>query len=152
MYARLTGPNRGKRPYARRVIFCQPFWFLAFQPAEKAWFVLPHVPGARQDRAVFDPDDLLVNEGPVLLPYRFEQSLSPASVPAIPGCTVSDGYLQCDLHKCVVERVSLFRTIHVGVFVAPVFVAGMFTAVSFGPFVRVIGTVVIDQIGWIGGK
>lgn len=92
-------------------------------------------------RSFIHPDDLLVNEGAVLLPNRFEERLLPAGMPAIPGSVGRDGRLDGHSDKGIVEGLAKSRAVDVCVFIRPVLVSGVFPSVGSGPFVGVVRAV-----------
>src|SRR3972149_733443 len=98
MIRHLSRRLRRELPDTGRVILCDPLRLLSLAPSKEARLVLPHVPASRQDWAVFDPDDLLVHKGSVLLPDRFEQGLLPAGVPAVPRRGPRDRTLDSQTH------------------------------------------------------
>src|ERR1700677_3700849 len=61
------------------------FGLLAFDPTEEARLVRPHVNRVGQHWPALHPDDLLMREGPDLIPNRLEHRLSRRRVPAVPG-------------------------------------------------------------------
>src|SRR5207245_772802 len=54
-------------------------------PAVEAGLVLPHVVAAREHRPGLHPDDLLMEEKPVLLPRLFDESLPAGGMPLVDG-------------------------------------------------------------------
>src|SRR5690606_21365297 len=133
----LTRWHSRQRPDRRRIVVGVARRLLALDPAKEARLVLPHVPAAGEDRAVLDPDNLLVHECAVPLPDRLQQRLAPAGVPAVPRRVGRDGQLDRPPDEAVVQRLALRRVVPVLVAVAPVFVL-----VWLVPLVRVVGAVV----------
>src|SRR5580658_3589363 len=58
---------------------------LAFDPTEEARLMRPHVNRVGQHWPALHADDLLMREGPDLIPNRLEHGLPRRRVPAVPG-------------------------------------------------------------------
>jgi len=80
----LTHRNRRELPDRRQEIISHTVRPMRPNPPEKARLVLPRVPRTCQDGPVLDPDDLLVHEGPELIPHPLNHRLPMARVPAVP--------------------------------------------------------------------
>ena len=136
---RVLGPlvavgNGRDLPDSREVRVRAARRLLPDDPAEQTRLVLPRVPRAREHAAVLGPDDLRVDECPVLGPHRFEHRLAARGVPAIPRGIRRDRLGDCRADEAVIQRRVLDRVVpRHAIGVAPVLVglalAGVIRAV-----------------------
>ncbi len=132
---------------------------LAFNPAEEAGLVCPHVNRVGQDWTAFEPDDLLMIESPDFVPDFLDQRLSGRCMPGVPGCVGCDRAFDSDSVKGEIERSSaIATTVLVVEGSSASFVVDLrpvLVAVGFGPIRPsgwMLATRVADRIGRVSGE
>src|SRR5207302_11481742 len=127
---------------------------LAFNPAEEARLVRPHINRIGQDWSALEPDDLLMIESSDFVPDAFEHRLPGRSVPAVPGCVGRDRVFDRDSVKGEIERApAIAATVFVVegspagfvIDLRPVLIAVGFGSIRPGGRMRAAG--VTDRIG-----
>src|SRR5208282_1755726 len=94
-------PDRGRIP---ALLLAFDFGLLAFDPAEEARLVRPHIDRVGEDGSALAPDDLLMMERADFVPDALEHRLPGGRVPAIPGCVGCDRAFDRDFVKGEIER------------------------------------------------